>query len=59
MTKTNTTTTTKATTTTTTNTKATTTTMTRRRMDNFAKALAADAFGHRHGTGGGKWSHHF
>lgn len=59
MTKTTTTTTTtKATTTNTTNTKATTT-MNRKRLDNFAKALAADAFGHRHGAGGGKWSHHF
>ena len=59
MTNTKTTTTTTTTKATTTKATTTTTTMNRRRLDNFAKALAADAFGHRHGAGGGKWSHHF
>lgn len=51
------------TTTTTTNTKATTTTTTntkkRRKINHLAEALAADAFGHRHGCGGGRHTHHY
>lgn len=55
------------TTTTTTTTKATTTTtkantttaMKRQRINYLAEALAADAFGRRHGAGGGRHTHHY
>lgn len=51
----------------TTTTKATTTNtntknndiMKRRRINRLAEALAADAFGHRHGCGGGHHTHHY
>lgn len=54
-------------TTTTTTTKATTTNtknndndiIKRRRINRLAEALAADAFGHRHGCGGGHHTHHY
>lgn len=47
------------TTTTTTTTKANTTAMKRQRINYLAEALAADAFGHRHGCGGGRHTHHY